>query len=274
MRVLISVDMEGISGVTALADVRPGTPSYERFRRRMTAEANAAIQGAFRGGATSVVVNDSHNGMRNLLYEDIDERVELISGREKQLGMVQGVEGAQAAIFVGYHAWAGTAHAVLDHTMDSRHTANWWLSGERVGESQINAAIAGHYGVPVVLVTGDQALAVQIEATLPKARRVVVKESIDRFTARSLPRAEVLRRIEEEGALAVQGAGGVAPVRRTGPQTFRIEFTQTAFAEAACLWPEVVRIEDRTIEVSGPDVVDAWRRASAALTLGASADHD
>ena len=272
MRVLISVDMEGISGVVARSDTMAGTPSYERFRRRMTEETNAAIRGVFKGGATSVVVNDSHGSMKNLLYEEIDERAELISGSGKVLCMVAGGPGSQAACFVGYHAWAGTAHAVLDHTISSKHTANWWLNGERVGEAQINAALLGFYGVPVVLVTGDQALAQQVASTLPQARRVVVKESIDRQTARSLPPGEVLRLIESEAETAVRAAAAIEPLRREGPQTFRIEFTLTSYAEAACLWPDVVRIDDRTVEIAGQDMLDAWRRAYATLQLASSGD--
>jgi D-amino peptidase len=272
VRVLVSVDMEGISGVTGRADVTPGTPAYERLRRRMTAEANAAVRGAFSAGADSVVVNDAHDGMRNVLYEELDPRAELISGFNKPLCMVEGAEGAQAALFVGYHAWAGTAAAILDHTISSRVVHNWWLGGERVGEAQLNAAILGHYGVPVVLVCGDDKLAAQVAVTLPQARRVVVKHAIDAMTARSLSAATVLETIEREARAAVAGAAAVAPVRLSGPQTMRIEFTRAAYASAACRWPSVRRIDDRTAEVTGQDIVEAWRMADAMLALCDVAD--
>lgn len=273
MRVLISVDMEGISGVTGPNDVTPGTPAYERMRHRMTEEANAAVRGAFAAGAQSVVVNDSHDGMRNVLYEELDPRAELISGFNKPLCMVEGAEGAQAAIFVGYHAWAGTAMAVMDHTISGRAVHNWWLNGERVGESQLNAAILGHFGVPVVLACGDDKLAAQIEATLPQARRVIVKYAIDMYTARSLPSAQVLADIEREAKAAVAGAKGVEPVRTSGPQTMRLEFTKAGYAQAACHWPSVVRVDDRTVEVTGKDIVEAWRMADALVALADTADH-
>jgi D-amino peptidase len=272
VRVLVSVDMEGISGVTGRDDVSPGTPAYERFRRRMTAEANAAVRGAFAGGADSVVVNDSHDGMRNILYEELDPRAELISGVNKPLCMVEGAEGSGAAIFVGYHAWAGTDSAVLDHTIASRAVHNWWLNGERVGESQINAAILGHYGVPVVLVCGDDKLAGQIERTLPQARRVIVKYAINQLTARSLPSQAVLEAIERESQLAVAGAAGVEPVRTSGPQTMRIEFKTAGQAWGAARWPTVARVDDRTCEVTGKDIVEVWRMADVMVSL-AAAEH-
>jgi D-amino peptidase len=273
VRVLVSVDMEGISGVTGRNDVNPSAPAYERFRHRMTAEANAAVRGAFAAGADSVVVNDSHDGMRNLLYEELDPRAELISGYNKPLCMVQGAEGAEAAIFVGYHAWAGTDAAVLDHTIAGRCVHNWWLNGERVGESQINAAILGHFGVPVVLVCGDDKLAGQIEQTLPGARRVIVKYALNQLTARSLPSAAVLEAIEKEAQAAVTGAAQVAPVRTSGPQTMRIEFQTTGQAAAASRWPTVVRVDDRTAETTGRDIVEVWRMADVMVALAGASEH-
>ena len=273
MRVLVSVDMEGISGVTGRNDVSPGTPAYERFRRRMTAEANAAVRGAFAAGADAVVVNDSHDGMRNILYEELDPRAELISGFNKPLCMVEGAEGANAAIFVGYHAWAGTAAAILDHTISGRCVHNWWLNGERVGEAQLNAAILGHFGVPVVLACGDDKLAGQIGRTLPGARTVIVKYAINQLTARSLPAATVLEAIEREAKAGVLGAGQVAPARTSGPQTMRIEFQTAGQAAAASRWPTVVRVDDRTAETTGRDIVEAWRMTDVMIELAGASEH-
>lgn len=273
MRVLISVDMEGISGVSGHDDVRPGTPAYERLRHRMTAEASAAVRGAFAGGAQSVVVNDAHDGMRNLLYEELDPRAELISGFNKTLGMVEGVCGANAAIFVGYHAWAGTEAAVMDHTIASSLVHDWWLNGERVGEAQLNAAIAGHFGVPVVMVAGDDKLAAQIERTLPGARRVIVKYALNQLAARSLPAAAVLAAIEREATAAVAAAGSVAPMRTQGAQTMRIEFQSAGQAAAAARWPTVVRVDDRTVETTGRDIVEAWRMADVMVALAGASAH-
>lgn len=166
MKVLISADMEGTCGVVSWVQVMPpevasgsepsSTTEYERARRRMTREVNAAIEGALAGGAEEIIVNDSHDGMRNLLPEDMHPNCRWISGHDKPLGMMQGVDldGVGAVFYTGYHAKAGTPGGPLAHTWTG------WLQdvridGRSVGEFGINAAVAGYFGVPVVLVTGD-----------------------------------------------------------------------------------------------------------------------
>src|SRR6266571_4292408 len=163
MRVYISVDMEGVAGVVHESQTDPTNPAcaaeYARFRRLMTAEANAAIEGALAAGATKLVVNDSHWFMRNLLAEELHQAAELLSGDPKPQSMVEGIDGGfDAAVFIGYHARAGTRHAILDHTYADRiHDVR--LNGRPVGELGINAAFAGVAGVPVALVSGDSARA-------------------------------------------------------------------------------------------------------------------
>jgi len=272
VRVLVSVDMEGIAGVSGADDILHGRYNYERFRRLMTEEANWAVAGAWAAGATSVVVNDSHDGMRNILYDELDDRAELISGFNKPLCMVEGVQDADAAVFIGYHAWAGTQQATLDHTISGAQVHNWWLNGQLVGETQINAALAAHFGVPVVLVSGDDKLARQVEASLPHTRTVIVKHALDASSVRSRPRAEVERLIRE-GVAEALAARAEIPVRPVaGPVTFRMEFKRSTYAEVACLLPIVERVDARTIEVTGRDVVEAWRLAFGALRLGSTCD--
>lgn len=272
MKVLISVDMEGIAGVSGRDEVARGTSEYERFRRLMTEEANAAAAGAALAGADEIWVNDSHGGMRNLLYEHLDERAELISGFNKPLCMMEGVEGADAVVCIGYHAWAGTARAALDHTISGAQVHNWWLNGTRVGEIQINAALAGHFGAPIVLASGDDKLAQQVRATLPGTATVVVKHALDQLTVRSRPLAAVRRDIQEGVQAAVQNRQAVQPVRIEGPVTFQIEMVRATHAEVACWFPTVERIDARTIAVTADDVATAWRMAMGALLLGSTAD--
>ncbi|HJS47741.1 MAG TPA: M55 family metallopeptidase, partial [Gemmatimonadales bacterium] len=189
MRVYISVDMEGVAGVVHEDQTNPVDPrcaaEYARFRRLMTLEANAAVEGALDAGATRVVVNDAHWFMRNLLAEELHESAELVSGDPKPLSMMQGIaDGFEAAFFVGYHAMAGTAEAVLDHTYTDRVAAAR-LNGAPIGELGINAALAGAHGVPVALVTGDQAVAAEARALLGGGvATAVVKQAIGRQAAR------------------------------------------------------------------------------------------
>src|SRR2546426_5094855 len=176
MRVYISVDMEGIAGVVDESQTDPAPPAfaaeYGRFRRLMTAEANAAVEGALAAGATRVLVNDSHWFMRNLLAEELHQAAELVSGDPKPRSMVQDIDrGFDAALFIGYHARAGTRNAILDHTYADRvHDVR--LNGKPVGELGLNAALAGVHGVPVALVSGDSAVATEAKELDRKSTRL------------------------------------------------------------------------------------------------------
>lgn len=272
MRILISVDMEGIAGVTGRAEILPGGHDYDRFRHLMTMEANAAVAGAFAGGANTVVVNDSHGGMRNLLYEELDDRAELISGHNKVLTMVEGGQDADGAVFVGYHARAGSAQAVLDHTISSQQVHNWYLNGTAVSEAEINAALLAHYGVPVLVVTGDDKICAQVHDRMPECATVTVKYGIDHRAARSIPRAQVYPAIHRAVEQAVRHVPKKAP-QPPEPVTFQLEFTRSFYAEVAALMPAVTRLDGRTIEVRGQDILEAWRWAMSALRLGSTADN-
>jgi D-amino peptidase len=265
MRVYISVDMEGVAGVVHEDQTDPTDPrhaaEYNRFRRLMTAEANAAVEGALAAGATAVLVNDSHWLMRNLIAEELHPAAELLSGGPKLRSMVEGVElGFDAALFVGYHARAGAPHAIIDHTYTSRvHEAR--LNGRPVGELAINAAMAGTYGVPVAMVSGDQSLAAEARELLGAAvESVVVKHAVGRFAARSLAPTEACRRIRQ-GATAALGRPHT-PLVLTAPVRLEVEFALTQMADMAELVPGSVRTGGRTLEYVHDDygeVFRAWR---------------
>jgi D-amino peptidase len=265
MRVYISVDMEGVAGVVHEDQTDPITPrhagEYNRFRRLMTSEANAAVEGALAAGATGVLVNDSHWLMRNLLAEELHPAAELLSGGPKLRSMVEGVElGFDAAMFVGYHAMAGAASAVIDHTYTSIvHEVR--LNGRPAGELAINAALAGIHGVPVVLVSGDQALAAEAKDLLGDGvEAVVVKHAVGRFAARSVSPAESCRRIREGATAALRRRH--EPLELPPPIRLEVEFALTQMADMAELVPGSVRTGGRTIEYAHDDyreVFRAWR---------------
>jgi D-amino peptidase len=265
MRVYISVDMEGIAGVTHEDQTDPiesrHAGEYNRFRRLMTNEANAAIAGALEAGAESLLVNDSHWLMRNLLAEELNPAAELLSGGPKRLSMVEGIDGGfDAAMFIGYHARAGTRNATIDHTYTSRvYEAR--LNGEPVGELALNAAMAGVHGVPVALVSGDQALAAEARTLLGDGiETVVVKEAVGRFAARSLAPSVACERIRAGAKAALRRKHSLLKI--APPIRLEVDFALTQMADMAELVPGSSRTGGRTVAYSGDDyreVFRAWR---------------
>jgi D-amino peptidase len=266
MRVYISVDMEGVAGVVHEDQTNPLDPrcasEYARFRRLMTAEANAAIQGAVDAGATRILVNDSHWTMRNLLAEELHEEAELVSGGPKPRSMMEGIDaGFDAALCIGYHARAGTRSAVLDHTYTDR-LIDVRLNGRSVGELGLNAALAGVFDVPVVLVSGDSALATEAHDLLgDDVATVIVKEAVGRHAARSLAPAVACRRIRE-AATKVLKRKRLKPFTVEAPITLEADFSKTVEADMAELVPGTIRTSGRTVAFSHDDyreVFRAWR---------------
>ena len=272
MRVYISVDMEGIAGVVHESQTDPADPAraaeYGRFRRLMTREANAAIEGALAAGATKVVVNDSHWFMRNLLAEELHQAAELLSGDPKPRSMVEGIDsGFDAALFIGYHARAGTPHAVLDHTYADRiHEVR--LNGRPVGELGINAALAGVAGVPVAVVSGDSSVAAEARALLGEdVATVVVKQAVSRHAARSVAPAVACRMIREGVAAALTQKH--APLVLPPPITVEVDFALTIHADMAELCPGATRTAGRTVAFTHQDYREVFRGWRAMLNLSA-----
>jgi D-amino peptidase len=270
VRVFISADMEGVTGVTHPQDVIPGRSQYERFRRFLTADVNAAIEGAARGGATEFLVNEAHDGMRNILLEDLDERAELIVGSRKPLSMMQGFEGADLAFFVGYHARAG-AEGVLSHTFNSPSVVtDVQLNGEPCSEARMNAALAGLSGIPVGLVTGDDLTCAEARSLYAGVRCAQVKTSIDRYVARCLPQGAALARIGEEAEGAVRGAGDLAPYAPGSPYTFTVEFATASSAASVMFFPQLQRVGDRRVTWAHDDYETAFKMFIGVMRMATS----
>ena len=267
------MDMEGIAGVAHLMQVMRGSDDFPAARGLMTEEANAAVAGAFEGGATAVVVNDSHGDMYNLLAERLDPRAELLIGSPKVLSMMQGFGPEFAvALFVGYHASAGTQGAVLDHTYSGRLYYEVRLNGEPVSETDLNAAFAGTYGVPVGLVTGDDKSCSQAAARLPQVRTVAVKEAYGRNVARSVHPSAARLAIRMASAEAVQAAlaGKLEPYRPDPPFVLEADLANTSATDLCGLAPGTERVGPRTVRFQTDDFRQAFRCLLAWTHLGAS----
>ncbi|MBK9713155.1 MAG: M55 family metallopeptidase [Kouleothrix sp.] len=257
MRVYISADMEGISGVVHGDQTEPGAREYDRACALMLGEVNAAVEGALAAGATTVLVNDSHWNMRNLRLEDLHPAAELISGSPKPFSMVQGLDDSfDAALFVGYHAMSGSSPASIDHTYtDAIHHV--WVNGREVGEIGINALFAGHHGVPVALVTGDQMATAEARELLGEVTTVQVKQAYSRSAARCLPVGEA-RRLIREGAQAALARPG-QPLRPESPVALAVEFVKSSQAEMAALMPGSERAGPRTVQFTHASYVEVYR---------------
>lgn len=247
MRIFISADMEGVAGVVHVDQTRRTGHDYERARAWMTREVNAAVAGAYDAGAQAVLVNDSHGDMRNFLLDELDPRVELVSGDLKPLSMVQGVDGGfDAAFFVGYHAGASSRLGVLDHTYYGKVVHAVTVGGRPYNETALNALVAGAHGVPVALVTGDETTCAQAREVLSGCGEltvVPVKTAITRYAARSLHPQEACRRIREGARAAVGRVGTLRPFRPAGPHDLEVTFHHAAMADAAELVPDTTRVD-------------------------------
>lgn len=269
MRVFISADMEGVTGLVAASELLPDGPDYPRFRALMTADVNAAIEGLVTGGAERVLVCDAHNNSRNILIEDLHPAARLIRGGTKPLGMMEGIdESFAAACFVGYHAMFGTHRAIADHTWDPYTVQSVTLNGRLVGEIGLNAAIAGWFGVPVALVTGDDATARETADLLPWAERVTVKEGKGRFAADCLPPEASRALIQEGAANAIAHLGRMEPWRVAGATEIAIAFFTTGQAERAAWIPGTELTAPRVVTCPGADLWEAYRLYRVAVYLG------
>lgn len=262
--------MEGITGVTSRDHVDPNHPEYASYRVLMTADVNAAIEGAFHAGADEVIVHDGHAGGLNLLLEDLDPRAALDRGNLAPLGMVQGVDRDVSGVcFVGYHASNGSLHAILDHTWSSV-VANVWLNEKHVGEIGLNAAVCGHFDVPVIMISGDQTACGEARHLLGDLEVAVIKQAAGRFSAECLPPPVAREKICEAAARAVTRLRmGTAPqpYKPDPPLQIRLEFSQSHQADLAMLLPEANREDGRTISFIKHDALQAYRAFRAAVTL-------
>ncbi|MEW2131101.1 M55 family metallopeptidase [Streptomyces sp. NPDC005435] len=271
MKILISADMEGATGVTWPGDVLPGTPQWERCRGLFTSDVNAAAVGFFEGGADQVLVNEAHWSMRNLLLEDLDERVEMLTGRHKSLSMVEGVQhgDVDGIAFVGYHAGAGM-EGVLAHTYLANQITGVWLNDVRASEGLLNAHVAAEYGVPVVLVTGDDLACEDALGYAPEALKVAVKDHVSRYAAVCRTPARAAADIRAAAKEAARLAVRLEP-QNTGPFTVAVEFDAEHLAMAVTVVPGVTRIGERKVAYTADTMYEGIRTFKAVTTIASSA---
>lgn len=260
LKVHISVDMEGIGGVVSQEQLGPAGFEYQRARQWMTDEALAAIQGAREAGATEILVVDSHGNGQNLLIEQFPPDVRVIRSWPRPLGMMQGIDSTfTVAVFVGYHASTANSQGVRAHTMSSATLTSVKLNGTEVPEGGLNAAIAGHFGVPVVAVTGDDAAVAEVRKFTGTIAGAEVKRAISFHSANTLTPKAAQELIRAQVKAGVEQRATARPYVLRGPVTLDVSFKHYRAAELLAYLPSVARVDSHTIRFVGKDIVEVSR---------------
>lgn len=259
MKLFLSVDMEGITGLNDSTFVDSSQRNYRRGQEIMTQEANYVIESALKMGYTDIIVNDSHSKMNNILIEKLHPEAQLISGDVKPFSMVQGLDGSfDGAIFVGYHARAAQK-GVLSHTMIFG-VKNMYINDQVIGELGFNAFVAGYYNVPVLMVAGDDQAASEAEALIPNVTTAAVKKYVSRTSAICLTPEKSGQLLKEKTTYAIQNKGQVKPLIPPSHPVLKIEFVNHGQAEWAHLMPGT-KLEEGTTIVSyqAQDIIEAYQ---------------
>jgi D-amino peptidase len=259
-KLFISVDMEGIAGVVTGEQLGPGGFEYERFRRFTTEEVLAVIRGAKAAGVTEFLVADAHGNGQNLLIDLLPEDVQVIRSWPRPLGMMEGIDSTfEAAVFVGYHAGTTNPDGVRAHTFSSARLTDVRLNGRSVPEGGVNAAIAGHFGVPVVLVTGDAAAVAELQAIIGPVDAAIVKWSVSFHSARTMTPQAAARLIEERTRAALVNRRARTPWVLPGPVTLDVSFKHYQPSQLLAWLPGVERPDAHSIRYVGPDILAVSR---------------
>lgn len=271
MKVFISADIEGVSGVATNQQLKTNS-EYQRFRKLMAADVNAAIEGAFKGGATEVVVADGHGNMSNILIEDLDSRARLVSGSNRVMCQLEGLDDSfDAIMFVGHHGREGGSDAVISHTLAGICVNEMKINGKVVGETELNAFVAGGFGIPAVFISGDDAYVKEVQETLPEVEAAVVKRAVDRFSAELLHPEVAQQQIREKAEAAIQKASTFEPLKLEGPVTFEIEFKGPQQASMTTTLPTVERISPKRIRFTCDDIVTAYKHMWGCVIIAITA---
>lgn len=272
MKVIISVDMEGISGIVDGSMTGRDKHDYGKGRALMVADVNAAIDGILEvDPEAEIVVSDAHGGMINIEPEELNEAAVLVRGTPKPLTQMAGIDDSfDAAMFVGFHSKKGTLHGVLSHTISGRSIESITINGTEVGETAINAAIAGHYGVPVAFVAGDKTTTLEAKALNPEIEVAAVKEAIGRTAAKCLHPAKARKLIKENAAKGLRKLGKMKPFTFDPPVEVVVRFTNARMADAVEFMPSAERLDGKSVRFVQDDFVKAFGAIRASIFIASA----
>ncbi|HJO37972.1 MAG: M55 family metallopeptidase [Vicinamibacterales bacterium] len=259
LKIYISADMEGVTGAVTGDQLSPDGFEYQRFRQFLTDEVNAAIAGAREAGATEILVSDSHGNGENLLIEQLPEDVQVVRSWPRPLGMMEGIDATfDGVIFIGYHSSTTNPDGIRAHTTSSARLSAVRLNGVEMTEGAFSAAIAGHFGVPVIMISGDDAAVTEVQAVVGDIEGAIVKWAYSFHSARTLHPAAGQALIRERVRLAVNriADGGFTPYTPDAPLRFDVTFKNYRPTQLLAYLPQIERIDSHTVRYVGDDMVD------------------
>ncbi|GFE82600.1 D-aminopeptidase DppA [Steroidobacter agaridevorans] len=272
-KLYISADMEGVAGVVSDQQILPSGFEYSRFREFMTAEVNTVIEAAFAAGVTEIVVSDSHGNGQNLLIEKFPKKVSVVRSWPRPLMMMEGIDASFAGVvLLGYHTSTHNEAGVRAHTLSSARLADVRINDKQVGEGEISAAIAGHFGVPVIMVTGDDQLVKELQGSLGNVEGAVVKWAHGFHSARTLTPAEANDAIRAATARALGRLKSFKPYKVATPVRFDLRFKSYRQADMLSYLPIVERIDSHTVRYVAKDMPAASKFVEFAVTYEADMD--
>ncbi len=264
MKVFLSVDAEGLSWTVHGSQTLNDGSDYNIFREVYTHEVNAIIEGALKGGAEEVIVNDAHGSSKNILYKELHKKSKLILGDPKPLSMMQGVENSDVVFLLGYHSKAGTINGVLNHTYSS-NVHRLWINNEEFGEIGLSASVAGKFRKPVTLFAGDKAAVLEAEKIIEDAEFLVLKEGISRYSAITPSFSDVIETLENASKNAIKRKG--KPLIIDEPVEVKIEFLNSGMVDYCMLLPGVERLDGYTITFQAKDIIEAYKMFRLMIVL-------
>jgi D-amino peptidase len=266
LKIYISADMEGVAGVVTDEQLGPEGFEYERFREFMTAEVVAAVDAARMAGATEILVSDSHGNGQNLLIEKLPDDVMVVRSWPRELGMMEGIdESFDGVIFLGYHASASNTRGVRAHTMSSANVIDIRLNGISMSEGSMNAAIAGHYGVPVVMISGDDVAVAETQVIVGDMEGAVVKWAKGFHSAQTMTPEAANEVIRTRTKAAIDRIQDFKPYVLETPVELELSLKHYRPVELLSYLPYVERVDSHTIRYKGKDMIEISRFLRVAL---------
>jgi D-amino peptidase len=269
MKIIISVDMEGISGIVDGSMTNRDKHDYEKGRALMVGDVNAAIEGILKvDSEAEIVVSDAHGGMININPEELHESAVLVRGSPKPLTQISGIDNSfDAAMFVGYHSMKGTLHGILSHTISGRTVESITVNGLEVGETGLNGAIAGHFNVPFVFVSGDKAVTLEAKALNPEVEVAAVKKAISRTAAKCLHPTKSRKLIKENAEKAIRNLSKMNPFKFESPVEVVVRYTNSRMADAVSFMPSAERINGKTVKFVQEDFLKGFNALRASIFI-------